>query len=113
MPDLLVEYDEEMLIRKNAKKLLKRYSTYSLLIIDEWLMDDISEKEQHFIFELIERRHEQSSTIFCTQYKREDWFDRLGGGVHADAILDRIVHNAIFVETGSMNMREYCSKISN
>lgn len=113
LPDLLVEYDEEMLMRKNAKKLLKRYSTYSLLIIDEWLMDDISEKEQHFIFELIERRHEQSSTIFCTQYKREDWFDRLGGGVHADAILDRIVHNAIFVETGSMNMREYCSKLSN
>ncbi|MBR4789792.1 MAG: ATP-binding protein [Treponema sp.] len=113
LPDLLVEYDEEMLMRKNAKKLLKRYSTYSLLIVDEWLMDDISEKEQHFIFELIERRHEQTSTIFCTQYKREDWFDRLGGGVHADAILDRIVHNAIFVETGSMNMREYCSKLSN
>ena len=102
-----------MLMRKNAKKLLKRYSTYSLLIIDEWLMDDISEKEQHFIFELIERRHEQSSTICCTLYKREDRFDRLGGGVHADAILDRIVHNAIFVETGSMNMREYCSKLSN
>lgn len=49
--------------------------------------------------------------FFCTQYKKDDWFDRLGGGVHADAILDRIVHNAIFVETGSMNMREYCAKI--
>ena len=49
-------------------------------------MDDISEEEQHFIFELIERRHD-------------------------DAILDRIVHNAIFVETGSMNMREYCAKL--
>ena len=75
-------------------------------------MDDISEEEQHFIFELIERRHDDDAlTIFCTQYKKEDWFDRLGGGVHADAILDRIVHNAIFVETGSMNMREYCAKL--
>ena len=66
--------------------------------------------EQHFIFELIERRHDIALTIFCTQYKQENWFERLGGGVHADAILDRIVHNAIFVETGSMKMREYCSK---
>ena len=58
-----------------------------------------------------ERRHDEASTIFCTQYKKDEWFDRLGGGVHADAILDRIVHNAIFVETGSMNMREFCAKI--
>ena len=113
LPDLLVEHDEEKAIRGNVKRLLKRYGSYGLLIIDEWLMDDISEEEQHFIFELIERRHDIASTIFCTQYKREDWFERLGGGVHADAILDRIVHNAVFVETGSMNMREYCSKCLN
>ena len=113
LPDLLVEHDEEKTLRGNAKRLLKKYGSYGLLIIDEWLMDDISDDEQHFIFELVERRHDVASTIFCTQYKREDWFERLGGGVHADAILDRIVHNAVFVETGSMNMREYCSKIMN
>lgn len=94
--------------RKTASE---KYGSYGLLIIDEWLMDDISDEEQHFIFELIERRHDEASTIFCTQYKKDDWFDRLGGGVHADAILDRIVHNAIFVETGSMNMREFCAKM--
>lgn len=49
---------------------------------------------------------------FCTQYRKEDWHNRLGGGVHADAIMDRIVHNAVWVETGSMNMREYYSKQS-
>lgn len=85
---------------------MKNHNKQGLLIIDEWLMDDISEEEQHFSFELIERRHDEASTIFCTQYKKEDWHSRLGGGVHADAILDRIVHNAIFVETGSMNMRK-------
>ena len=35
---------------------------------------------------------------------------RLGGGVYADAIMDRIVLNAVWVETGSMNMREFFSK---
>ena len=53
-------------------------------------------------------KHQQFS---AHSTKKEDWFDRLGGGVHADTILDRIVHNAIFVETGSMNMREYCAKL--
>ena len=110
LPDLLVEYDESTLLNKGTVKLLKKYSNYSLLILDEWLLEDISEREQHFIFELIERRHDLSSTIFCTQYRKEDWHDRLGGGVHADAIMDRIVHNAVWVETGSMNMREYYSK---
>lgn len=112
LPDLLVEYDESKLLTKGTVKLLKKYSSYGLLILDEWLLEDISEGEQHFIFELIERRHDLSSTIFCTQYRKEDWHNRLGGGVHADAIMDRIVHNAVWVETGSMNMREYYSKQS-
>lgn len=110
LPDLLVEHDEATLTVKSNSKLLKKYSCYGLLIIDEWLLEDISEEEQHFLFELIERRHDSTSTIFCTQYRKDDWHARLGGGVHADAIMDRIVHNAVWIETGAMNMREYCSK---
>lgn len=110
LPDLLIEHDEATITQRSKARLLKKYSSYSLLIIDEWLLNDISEDEQHFLFELIERRHDLTSTIFCTQYRKEDWHARLGGGVHADAILDRIVHNAVWIETGSMNMREYCAK---
>jgi DNA replication protein DnaC len=110
LPDLLMEHDEATLTPKGSAKRLKKYSTYKLLILDEWLLEDISDEEQHFLFELIERRHDSASTIFCTQYRQENWHARLGGGVHADAIMDRIVHNAVWVDTGSMNMREYCSK---
>lgn len=110
LPDLLVEYDEAVLLTRAKIKLLKKYSSYGVLILDEWLFEDISEDEQHFLFELIERRHDQASTIFCTQCKQIDWHSRLGGGVHADAIMDRIIHNAIWVETGDLNMREYCAK---
>lgn len=110
LPDLLIEYDEATLVSKAKAKLLKKYSSYGVLILDEWLLEDISEEEQHFLFELIERRHDQASTLFCTQYKQVDWHSRLGGGVHADAIMDRIIHNAIWVETGKLNMREYCAK---
>lgn len=112
IPDLLMLRDEATLKSQGIPKLLKKFSNYKLLIFDEWLLDDLSDEEQHFLFELIERRHDSTSTIFCTQYKKEDWHSRLGGGVHADAIMDRIVHNAIWLYTGNLNMREYYSKQS-
>lgn len=109
-PDLFMLRDEASLTQQGIPKLLKKFSSYKLLILDEWLLDDLSDEEQHFLLELIERRHDCSSTIFCTQYKKEDWHSRLGGGVHADAMMDRIVHNAIWVYAGNLNMREFYSK---
>jgi DNA replication protein DnaC len=109
VPDLLMERDEATFGGGGAAKLLKKYSGYSLLVLDEWLLNDISSEEKHFLFELMERRHDDTSTIFCTQYRKEDWHARLGGGVHADAIMDRIVHNCVWVEAGGTNMREFYS----
>lgn len=110
IPDLLMLRDEATLVPLGISKLLKKFTSYMLLILDEWLLDDLSEAEQHFLFELIERRHETSSTIFCTQFKKEDWHARLGGGVHADAMMDRIVHNAAWIFTGNLNMRQFYAK---
>ena len=59
--------------------------------------------------ELLERRYDEGSTVFCTQYAKKDWHQRLGSGVHADAIMDRIVHNTIWIDTGSQNMREHAA----
>ena len=55
----------------------------------------------------IERRYDENATIFCTQYKFEDWHARLGGGVLADSIMDRVVHRTISVYSGDLNMREF------
>ena len=59
------------------------------------------------LLELLERRYDTTSTVFCTQYAKKDWHQRLGSGVHADAIMDRIVHNTLWIETGDVNMREH------
>ena len=56
--------------------------------------------------ELTERRYDNSSTIYCSQYGIDDWHRRMGGGAHAESVLDRIVHNAIRIEMGDVNMRE-------
>ena len=58
------------------------------------------------LLELMELRFGTASSVFCTQFKKKDWHPRLGCGVHADAIVDRIVHNAVWVDMGEANMRQ-------
>ncbi|MBR6216967.1 MAG: ATP-binding protein [Eubacterium sp.] len=112
LPDLLMEYGDSKLIAGHEKKLIAKYSKIPLLILDEWLMADISTDELHFLFELTERRSDTTSTIFCTQYSKKDWIKKLGQGVYAEAIVDRYAYNTTWIETGKTNMREYCSKMS-
>ncbi|MFC5932260.1 ATP-binding protein [Cryobacterium melibiosiphilum] len=88
-------------------KFLNKYTAFTLLVIDEWLLDEPDESTRSMLLELLERRYDEASTVFCTQYAQRDWHQRLGSGVHADAIMDRIVHNTIWVETGGHNMREH------
>ena len=56
LPDLLMEFDESLLISGRERKLLSKYARIPLLILDEWLMADISAEELYFLFELIVRR---------------------------------------------------------
>lgn len=106
LPDLLAEYTELALVPGGKSKLLNKYATFRVLILDEWLMSDLSKAEIEFIFELSERRFDTSSTVFCTLYKQEEWIRRLGGGTYAESIVERFAHNTTWVETGDMNMRE-------
>ena len=110
VPDLLMARDEAAEQKQGVGRLLKQYSNYKLLVLDEWLLNDLSDEELHFLFELVERRYEESATIFCTQYKVEDWHARLGGGVLADSIMDRIVHKSFRAYSGNLNMREFYAK---
>lgn len=113
IPDLLLERDAATLVQGAVSKLLTKYANFDILILDEWLLDDLSESDLHFLFELTERRYDSGSTIYCTQFRKQDWHQRLGGGVHADAMMDRIVHNAVWYDTGTLNMREKQAKIFN
>ena len=106
MPDLLQLHDEAATTVTGVSKLLKKFEGYTLLIIDEWLIDELSRQQEHFLFELVERRHTDKSTILCTQYRIEDWHARLGGSIHADAIIDRIVNNSVHIYAGELNMRK-------
>ncbi len=110
MPELeeawLTAYDKP----GGKEKFLRKYAAYHLLVLDEWLLDEPGEALRGMLLELLERRYDAVSTVFCTQYAKKDWHQRLGGDVHADAIMDRIVHRTIWVETGDANMREQTAR---
>ena len=55
---------------------------------------------------LMELRYDTASTAFATQLATKEWHRQLGGDTIADAILDRIVHNTIWINTGEYNMRQ-------
>jgi DNA replication protein DnaC len=107
MPDLLL--DLKMAREENYfKKTLGKYANPTLLILDEWLLLTPDEYEQQCIFELLHRRRKKSSTIFCSQYCKEGWYDQLGGSASplADAILDRIIHNRYEIIIESINPKK-------
>ena len=95
LPDLLI--DLEMARTDGTyRKVMPKYANPLVLILDEWLLLKPTEVEQKDIFELLHRRRKKSSTIFCSQYGFEEWYDQLGGDASplADAIIDRIAHDS-------------------
>jgi len=104
LPDLLIDLE---LARNDGtyKKVMSKYANPMLLIIDEWLLLKPSESEQKDIFELLHRRRKKSSTIFCSQYRTEGWYEQLGGDASplADAILDRVVHDGYKINIESID----------
>ncbi len=76
------------------KRVINKYKKISLLIIDEWLLLPLSNNEARDLLEIIEARHKNASTIFCSQFSPKGWHGKIGEGTIADAILDRIVHDS-------------------
>ena len=89
MPDMLAYRSEKMDAGWPEKKVLNKYAACKVLILDEHLIDKPTKEQMHFLLELTERRYDNSSTIYCSQYGIEDWHRRMGGGAHAESVLDR------------------------
>ncbi|KZE11104.1 ATP-binding protein, partial [Brevibacterium casei] len=87
MPDLEEAWAMVKDKPQGTTKFLRKYAAFTLLVIDEWLLDHPDESMRSMLLELLERRYDATSTVFCTQYAKKDWHQRLGSGVHADAIM--------------------------
>lgn len=110
LPDLLMERDELAATERTDGKILRKYARYDLLCIDEWLTEEVDDVDISFMFELVERRYTDKSTVICTQYSPSEWHGMLGGGVRADAMIDRLVQGAVRIDLGDVNVRKLMAK---
>jgi DNA replication protein DnaC len=87
---------------------MKRFSKAHLLVLDDLGLAPLTDSERRELLEVIEDRHGNVSTLITSQLPVENWHDHIGDPTIADAILDRLVHNAhrIQLKGGSMRKKQ-------
>ena len=79
-------------------RLLARLAKLDLLAIDDWLLAPLRDGERRDLIEVIEDRTERGSTLIATQVPSKEWHASIGDPNQADAICDRLLHNAHRIE---------------
>ena len=90
-------------------KLLKSLAKTDLLILDDWGPEKLSDEQRRDLLEIVEDRYEQRSTIVTSQIPVDHWYDMIGNPTIADAVLDRLVHNAYRIELSGESLRKHRS----
>jgi DNA replication protein DnaC len=87
-------------------KLLARLAKIDVLILDDWGLSKLMAEQRRDLLEILEDRYDSRSTIVTSQLPLDKWHDIIGDPTLADAILDRLVHNAYKVNLKGESMRK-------
>lgn len=87
-------------------KIMNSIAKTHLTIIDDWGLSALNDQEQMDILEILEDRHEIHSTIITSQLPVQHWHELIKSQTIADAILDRLVHNAYQINLKGGSMRK-------
>ena len=87
-------------------RLLKSLSRVEVLILYDWGLSVLTGSERRDLLEILDYRHGRTSTIVTSQIPVEHWHETIGDPTLADAILDRIVHNAHRLQLVGESMRK-------
>jgi DNA replication protein DnaC len=99
-------------VEGHAARLLARLAKIQLLIVDDWTMAKLTAEQRRDLMEIVDDRHQRGSTILATQVPIERWHDMIGDPTYADAILDRLLHNAYRITLSGDSMRRRKSNLS-
>ena len=86
-------------------KLLKALARVDLLILDDWGPEKLDDERRRDLLEIVEDRYERRSTLVTSQVPIDRWYEIIGNPTIADAILDRLVHNAYRIELSGESLR--------
>jgi len=87
-------------------QLFRTLTKANLLILDDWGPERLSTSQRRDLMEIIEERHGCGSTLITSQLPVDAWHDVIGDPTFADAILDRVVHNAYRLTLNGPSMRK-------
>lgn len=87
-------------------KMLRALSRASLLIIDDWGPEALSADRRRDLLEIVEDRYDRGSILITSQIPVDRWYEIIGNPTLADAILDRVVHNAYRIDLTGESLRK-------
>ncbi len=87
-------------------KLLRALSRVKLLILDDWGPETLSPDQARDLLEIVEDRYDAGSLLITSQVPVDHWHDIVGNPTLADAILDRVIHNAYRIDLAGESMRK-------
>lgn len=101
-------FEELALARADGSygKRLQKIAALKVLILDDWGIAPLRDTERRDLLEILEDRHNLTSTIITSQLPVSQWHDMIGDPTIADAILDRVVHNAHKIELKGESVRK-------
>jgi len=92
-------------------RLRDRLGTKDVLVLDDWGLQSLSEQQSRDLAEIMEDRYDLRSTIIVSQVPIQSWHQLIPNPTLADAILDRVVHNAHKIELKGGSMRKQLKEV--
>ncbi|MCP4992365.1 MAG: ATP-binding protein [Gammaproteobacteria bacterium] len=94
------------------RKLLKQLAKVQLLIIDDWGLEPLTPAHRNDLMEIMDDRHGNTSTLMISQLPTDQWYASIGDNTLADAILDRLMHNAHRLQLKGESMRKILGQLT-
>ena len=87
-------------------KLMTRLARTDVLVLDDWGLSKLNAEQRRDLLEILEDRHGARSTVVTSQIPLDQWHELIGDPTLADAILDRLVHNAYKLNLKGESLRK-------
>ena len=93
-------------------RMIHQIAKTDLLVLDDWGLETLTLGQRNDVLELMEDRHGSRSTLITSQVPVKKWHAAIGDATLADAILDRLLHNAHRLQLKGESMRKVLSTLS-
>jgi DNA replication protein DnaC len=105
-------FEELALARGDGRhaRVLRSLGRADLLVLDDWGLEPLDAAARHDLLEILEERYGRKSTLVTSQLPVDRWHEIVGDPTYADAIMDRLVHNAHRIELTGESLRRARAK---